>query len=191
MTAIPQVFQELEPLFTRRLVLRRMSLADTDAIFNHYNNPEIVQYSIGGIHHDKEQTETYINSVLNAYENNYGGIWCIFLRNSQTMVGVCGIELWYQDHFRAEIGYSISRPHWGVGYATEAVEALITFGFTRMKLHRIEAICHIDNEPSLRVLEKVGMLYEGTLREHIYSEGVFYTVKLYSILKLDWETGCS
>lgn len=64
------------------------------------------------------------------------------------------------------MGYTIARAYWGQGYATEAAEALIDFGFGRMQLVRIEAVCLPDHVASARVLQKVGMQFEGVLHNY-------------------------
>ena len=69
---------------------------------------------------------------------------------------------------------------------TEAVKAAIDFGFSNMPLNRIEARCDLENIASARVLEKVGMKFEGLLRQHIYSKGSYHDMKMYSILKQEW-----
>jgi [ribosomal protein S5]-alanine N-acetyltransferase len=72
------------------------------------------------------------------------------------------------EHARAELGYVLSREHWGKGLMPEAVRAVIRFGFGRMELNRIQARCVAENTASARVMEKAGMTYEGTLRESEY-----------------------
>jgi ribosomal-protein-alanine N-acetyltransferase len=87
------------------------------------------------------------------------------------------------EHARAELGYVLSREHRGKGLMPEAVRAVIRFGFGRMELNRIQARCVAENTASARVMEKVGMTYEGTLRESEYIKGAFWDIKIYSILR--------
>jgi ribosomal-protein-alanine N-acetyltransferase len=86
-------------------------------------------------------------------------------------------------HSRAEIGYALSRRYWGEGYMSEAVNAVIEFGFREMLLNRIMARCEVNNIASARVMEKVGMQLEGILRQHLFVKGRYWDLKIYSILR--------
>lgn len=99
------------------------------------------------------------------------------------MVGACGLVNWEAEHARAEVGFVLSREYWGRGLMSEAVRAILRFGFERMNLNRIEARCIAENAASARVMEKAGMVYEGTLRQREYIKGAYRDIKLYAILK--------
>lgn len=101
------------------------------------------------------------------------------------LVGVVGLEL-QLDHGRAELGYWVGVPYWGRGYATEAAEAIIDFGFTELGLTRIYAQRYARNPASGRVLEKLGMRREGTLRSHLVRFGVREDSVVYGVLVEEW-----
>lgn len=107
--------------------------------------------------------------------------------NCQTLQFLIAINRWEPEHNRAEIGYVISTKNWGKGYGTEVANAVISFGFEQMELERIQARCFIDNIASQRVMEKVGMTYEGTLRKAMFVKGKFQDIKIYSILREEFE----
>jgi ribosomal-protein-alanine N-acetyltransferase len=88
-------------------------------------------------------------------------------------------------HQRADLGYWLGVPFWGQGYATEAARLVISFGFARLHLHRIQARCFPRNRASARVLEKVGMRYEGLLRGYLRKGDVFEDALLFAILSTD------
>jgi len=98
-------------------------------------------------------------------------------------VGACGFVGWSPEHARAEMGYVLNRRYWGRGLVLEAVRAMISFGFERMDLNRVEARCVAENTASARVMEKAGMAYEGTLRQREFLKGVYRDMKLYAILR--------
>jgi ribosomal-protein-alanine N-acetyltransferase len=98
------------------------------------------------------------------------------------MCGFGDLNAW---HARGVLVYALNRNHWGKGYATEAVGAAITFGFTSLGLERIEALVMLDNPASAHVLEKVGMRYEGVLRSYMRIRGAFYDLRMYSILRAE------
>ncbi len=180
------IFNDLETLYTDRLILRKMTHEDAEDIFRYLSDPEVIRYSIGEPHKDLDNSIAYIDSVLTAYENNYAGLWCIVPKDTNRVIGTCGIEIWFKEHQRAEIGYSLSQDNWGNGYMTEALHAIVQFGFEKMDLNRIEAFCHVDNAPSLRVLEKIGLRQEGMLRQHTFSRDQFFDVFVYGILREEY-----
>ncbi|MEN6451824.1 MAG: GNAT family N-acetyltransferase [Thermoguttaceae bacterium] len=98
------------------------------------------------------------------------------------LVGAIGLRINREDQ-RAELGYWIGRPYWGQGYCTEAVRALMDFGFRDLDLNRIEANHFSRNPASGRVMQKAGMTHEGRLRQYAKKWGLFEDVELYSILR--------
>ena len=87
---------------------------------------------------------------------------------------------------RAELGYWLAQPAWGNGFATEAAEAAIDFGFARLGLARIYAQVLADNRASLRVLDKLGMVNEGVKRQHVHKARRLHDVVLYGLLRDEW-----
>jgi len=88
---------------------------------------------------------------------------------------------------QAELGYWIGRPYWGGGYATRAARRLIQFGFEEMGLNRIHAHYMVKNPASGKVMKKVGMSYEGRLRQAVLKDGEYEDIEVYAILKVDYE----
>ena len=184
---LPEVFTNLPNIETERILMRAIELDDAPDVFQFAKDPDVLKYSIGDYHQSEEESERFIQSIHHAYENNLAGIWGITIKPDPTVVGTCGFELWFPDHYRAEIGYSLVKRLWHKGYGTEAVKAMIEFGFTsELKLNRIEATCQEGNIYSSRILEKMGMKREGLLRKHTYSRGVFNDVYMYSLLKSEY-----
>jgi len=96
-----------------------------------------------------------------------------------------------EAHNHGELGYWIGKPFWGRGYATEAAAAVLRFGFETLQLNRIHAAFMEHNPASGRVMEKIGMSHEGTLRQHMKKWDRFYDVIKYGILKSDYESSLS
>ncbi|GAB3816591.1 GNAT family N-acetyltransferase [Micromonospora zhanjiangensis] len=86
----------------------------------------------------------------------------------------------------AKLGYAIHADHWGNGYATDAAQALITYGFKDLGLHRITAAIGPENAGSITVAKRLGMQYEGRLRDHVHTNGAWRDSVLYSILAQEW-----
>jgi RimJ/RimL family protein N-acetyltransferase len=109
----------------------------------------------------------------------------ITLRTKGELIGGCGIE---KRPARKDgvIGYCLNRAYWGRGYGTETAQALLDFGFSRLALHRITALCDPSNVQSNRVLEKAGMTLEGHLREDFPVRGEWRDTMIYGILQREW-----
>jgi RimJ/RimL family protein N-acetyltransferase len=101
------------------------------------------------------------------------------------LVGVAGLRV-QREFERAEIGYWLGIPYWGRGYATEAVGAIIRYGFEELSLNRIYAGYFSRNRASGRVMEKNGMKQEGVLRQHVKKWDAFVDVVYYGILRSEW-----
>ena len=110
----------------------------------------------------------------------------IVLRESDTLCGGVGLRI-ESDHRRAELGYWIGVPYWGDGYATEASRALVDYGFGTLGLHRIFASHFANNPASARVLRKIGMRHEGSLRAHVLKWGEFLNLEMYGMVVSDAE----
>lgn len=85
-----------------------------------------------------------------------------------------------------KLGYAMHADHWGRGYATAAVRAMLDFGFTRLDLHRVTAAVGPDNAASIAVLRRLGFEHEGRLRDHVFTNGAWRDSLLYSILAAEW-----
>jgi ribosomal-protein-alanine N-acetyltransferase len=89
----------------------------------------------------------------------------------------------------AKLGFAVRRSDWGHGYATDAARTLITFGFGELGLHRISAAAAPDNAASLAVIKRLGMTYEGRIRDHVFTNGAWRDSLLYSLLADEWAPG--
>lgn len=105
-------------------------------------------------------------------------------RDTEKVIGWCGYHTWYLRHARAELGYTTFDPALrGKGYMTEALGAIIQYGFTRMLLHRIEAFIGADNEPSQRLMARFKFQQEGCLREHYFTNNQYEDSLVYALLR--------
>ena len=114
-----------------------------------------------------------------------GQDFAIVLRETGDAIGGITIEV-SEQHRRASLGYWCAVDYWGHGYATEAVRAVIEYGFRELALNRVHAECHGDNPASRRVLEKAGMTFEGRLRLHSFRAGRFADKLQFGVLRDEW-----
>jgi ribosomal-protein-alanine N-acetyltransferase len=111
--------------------------------------------------------------------------WAIELLERGEMIGTVGLLRFDFEHRHAELGYDIARRWWGRGLAPEAARAVIRYGFSVLGLHRIEAGVLPENAASVRVLQKLGFVEEGTRRDYLYAKGRFHSFRWFSLLATD------
>ena len=188
---IREVFRNLPTLETPRLILRRLQLEDAPDVFAYASDPEVARYTTWSAHRSLEDSLEFVRAQLRAYEEGQVAPWAMVDRQSGRVIGTAGFVAWAPVHARAEIGYAMGRAYWGRGLMTEAVRAILRFGFEHMGLNRIEGRCMPENPASARVMEKAGMRYEGLLREQMYIKGRFIDLKVYAMLRREWEAGAA
>lgn len=110
--------------------------------------------------------------------------WAVCIRQTGNLSGAVGLRL-EPKHNSGELGYWFGKSYWGRGYATEASREVLTFAFEELGLNRVEAHHMIGNEASGRVLEKLGMKYEGMHRQRIKKWDEYKDVKCFAILRSD------
>jgi RimJ/RimL family protein N-acetyltransferase len=111
--------------------------------------------------------------------------FAIVRRRDGQLLG-CMTLLLAPEHRRAELAYWIGRPYWGQGYATEAGARVVAYAFEELGVNRVAAQGMSRNRASLRVMEKIGMVHEGTLRQEIYHWQAFEDVEVYGLLQTDY-----
>ena len=180
---IDEVLKDLPTLETERLILRKMTLEDAEAIFAYASDPEVSRYTLWETHRSIKDSRAFLELEVSKRESGGEPDWGIVYKGDHRFVGTCGIVSWEPHHARAEIGYALSKEYWGRNLMPEAARAMIRFGFERMSLNRIEARCIAENAASARVMEKAGMTHEGTLRQRELIKGAYRDIEVYAILR--------
>ena len=182
-----EIFRELPTLETPRLKLRRLMTRDANDVYEYASDPNVSRFVTWETHRSVADSLHFVRMVLNSYNRGEPTSWGIVYKEDRKIIGTGGYHWWQVDSARAEIGYAISSRYWNRGIMTEALNAMVEFGFEKMLLNRIEARCYIKNSASERVLQKCGFRFEGIMRESLYVKGEFQDLKLYSVLKKDFE----
>ena len=180
--AICRIFSHMPELQTERLILRRMRVSDAEDMYHYARRPEVTRYLLWSPHPDIYHTQDYLRYLATRYAAGTFYDWGVILKQNGRMIGTCGFTTIDCAHDAAEIGYVLNPDYHGMGIATEAVEAVLAFGFDKLLLHRIEARFMEGNDASLRVMEKVGMRFEGWRRESMLVKGSYRTIGYSSIL---------
>lgn len=173
-------------LKTERLILRKVLLTDAKDIFEYASNPIVSKYLVWQTHKNIEDTKEFICQVIQGYISREPANWGIEFIEENRLIGIISFLNWDQNHFKAEVGFVLSDKYWRKGIISEALNKVLYFGFTRMFLNRIEARTMVNNIASQKLLEKIGMKFEGVLYEQMYIKDNFENIKLYSILKKDF-----
>ncbi len=170
-------------LETPRLKLRPYSEADLAELLPLIGPREVAATTLRIAHPYTEQdARTFL-----ALTQDPDKIWlAITLRSEGCQIGGIGLRI-DQPHEHAELGYWLGVPYWGQGYATEAAQEVLRYGFEDLRLHRIFALHFKHNPASGRILVKLGMRYEGCQREHLRKWDQFVDSELYGILRQEWQ----
>ncbi|TAE14087.1 MAG: N-acetyltransferase [Oscillatoriales cyanobacterium] len=177
------ILANIPTIETERLLLRKITLNDASDMFEYASNPEVSEYTMWSTHTSIEDTKYFLKSLTKMYKRKELVDWGIVHKAEKKFIGTCGYVEWSMTHSRAEIGYALSARYWREGYMSEAVNAIIEFGFREMLLNRIVGRCEVNNIASARVMEKVGMQLEGILRQQLFVKGRYWDLKIYSILR--------
>ena len=176
-------FSELE---TERLILRRMKKSDADDMFEYARNEELTKYLLWRPHPNRQYTYTYLSSVQKYYRNGSYFDYAVVLKSENKMIGTCGFTHVHAEHNSAEIGYVINPAYQNSGYATEAALALLRFGFCNLGFNRIEARYMDGNLASRRVMDKLGMKYEGMQRALMLVKGRYVDICVCAMLEREF-----
>lgn len=172
------------PIFeTERLVLRELVEEDAQDILNCFSNDDVLRYYGQKPLTSIEQVKQIIRNFSRNFEEKSGVKWGIELKEIGTIIGTIGFQEWSLEHKRANISYALFPEKWGKGYASEAVEKVISYGFQELGLERIGAVVFVDNNASNQLLIKFGFTKEGTLKNYMYQNDKPYDTNIYSLLK--------
>jgi ribosomal-protein-alanine N-acetyltransferase len=175
-----------ETIETSRLILKGISPDDMKYIFENLTKPKIKKI-LG--HRSEEEYRKEELKHKNGY-SSYNRSFILFLlvdKESNNVIGRCGLHNWNIEHKRAEIGYIMEVDSFKrKGLMTEAINAIIDYGFNKMNLNRIEALVGIENAPSLRLMEKYNFKREGVLRQHCHNSNQFEDSVLFSKLYCEY-----
>jgi ribosomal-protein-alanine N-acetyltransferase len=154
----------MEYLESNRLLLRKLSKEDFQAVYNYMNDEDTVKYFV-----DRPFTEEKIMNIVNPTKEQEH--YAIVLKLEEKVIGHLDFHLWeMKDTY--DIGWVIEKKYKNFGLATEAAKLLMKYAFDIMHAHRIIATCHPNNKSSIRVCEKLKMRLEGKFVKCIYDKSL-------------------
>ena len=174
------MFPELQ---TDRLLLREITQHDREDVFNCFSNEDVTKHYGLETFTVIAQAEALIDFFFKSFRENKGMRWGIERKGTPGLIGTVGFNALSPKHRRAEIGYEIHPDYWRRGYTSEAVTAVLRYGFDDLELNRIGAVVFTENNASNQLLTKLGFEREGALRDYIYQNGIAHDTYVYSLLK--------
>lgn len=176
-------------LETERFILRQLRLEDAPDLFSYFSKDEVTEFYDLESFTEVGQAEELIKNWNDRFTNAQGIRWGITFKHEDRIIGTCGFHNWSKEHFKIEVGYELSPPFWRQGIMTEVLKTVINYGFSRLGLNRIEAFIDPHNISSRKLLQKVGLTEEGTLRDYFYEKSKFVDAVIFSILKQEHMEG--
>ena len=179
----PATVESYPTLYTTRLKLRKLEQSDLPLIVQYANNKKIADNVLSFPHpYQQKDALDWMASTYKGFEEKQKFVFAIAIKETNAFVGAIGLNLDMTNN-KAELGYWIGEPHWSKGLATEAIGAVLQYGFISLELHKIYATHFTDNPASGKVMTKNGMIREGHLKDHYKKGAVYKSVIQYRLTK--------
>jgi [ribosomal protein S5]-alanine N-acetyltransferase len=173
-------------LHTHRLRLRPFTDADADALYALHSNAVVLRYWDSPPWTDPARADLFLARCRQIADEGTGARVAIERLTDGAFLGWCGVTQWNPDYRSASLGYCLGEAAWGQGFATEAAGALVQWAFDTFDLNRLQAEADTRNVASGRVLEKLGFVHEGTLREDCIVNGDVSDSWVFGLLRREW-----
>ena len=184
--SIDAAFTHFPTLTTSRFYLRQIQPTDAEALFAIRSDREVTASYGQEPQQFLDEARELIQQIQGYYEQRDAIFWGITLKGEDTVIGT--VTFWNFGHgfHCAEIGYELHRGYWRQGIMAEAIAAILTYGFTEMNLHRVEANPGAENTASRSLLLKLGFTFEGNLRQRYFFRGHFEDAHYFGLLEEEW-----
>ncbi|GAA4671455.1 GNAT family protein [Streptomyces chumphonensis] len=173
-------------LHTARLRLRPFTDADAESLFALHRSARVMRYWDSPPWRDPARADRFIAVCRRVAADGTGARLAVDRVQDGAFVGWCALTDWDPVHRSASLGYCLVDALWGRGYATEVAHAVLRWGFDTWDLNRVQAETDTRNEASARVLEKVGFVREGTLREDCVVNGEVSDTWVFGLIRREW-----
>lgn len=175
-------------LETPRLIIRPFRDSDFESFLAYRNDPDVARYQGWNVPYPRESALEFIAEMK--IRQFIPGEWlqlALELRETGETIGDVAIHCMKSDPRQAYLGYSLAHTHWGQGYASETIRAVLNLLFGELNLHRVVAECDVENAASWRLLERIGFRREAHLLENIFFKGAYGSEYHYAILQREWK----
>ena len=177
----------IDPIRTDRLLIREFQANDREPLLAFVRDPDQIKQMLLFLD-TEEQLDDFLSMVITGASAEPRLQWHFAVEEAATgrYVGCCCLMVEADCPSSAELGYWFLRGAWGKGYATESSASMLELGFRRIGYHRVWGKCHSQNVASAKVMEKLQMTYEGTLREHVWLRDSYRSSRIYGILDTEY-----
>ena len=180
------VFIKPPTLETERLILRKIVVSDYKDMYAYSCLPETSRYLLWSPHVSPKFTKRYITYLQGQYRDESFYDFALEHKETGKMIGTCGFTDFDLPNNAAEVGYVLHPEFWHMGLAPEALQRLMEFGFTELRLHRLVAKIICENDASKHVAEKCGFRHEATHKDSMLIKGEYRTICEYAILASEY-----
>jgi ribosomal-protein-alanine N-acetyltransferase len=188
MRALPSLPDSFPLLTAGEIALREILPSDAADWHRYLSDPRVNEFTSA-----PEMAIPDVEDLIAMFAANFLGKtqirWALTVPQSSTMIGDCGYNAFFVRDGRAEIGYNLAPEYWRRGIMTNALSAVIDYGFSSLGLNKIEATVGVNNTRSSRLLRKLGFQLEGTLRDYRNRRGVFGDSLFFGLLRREWPAG--
>ncbi len=180
---------QFECLSTPRLILRKLTPEVYDFVFQNYSEDELRSF-LGIMSEEQFMNEKDRQEKGRVMYNRGVVVFQLIDKESQQVIGSCSLHNWYYLHNRSELGYAMTNEAFkNEGLMSEAVGAVIDYGFNTMDLNRIEAFVAPYNVPSLKIMKKFHFKEEGFLKQHYFYDGKYDDSLVFGLLREEYLDG--
>jgi [ribosomal protein S5]-alanine N-acetyltransferase len=173
-------------LETNRLLLRKLTIPDAERIEELAGDFDVAKTTLTiPFPYPKGSAVEFINSMLQAEQQERLVMFAVIEKNTNSLIGIINISIAH-SHKRGELAYWVGKPYWGCGYGTEAAKVVMEYGFKHLDLNKIYAQAFTTNPGSWRIMEKIGLNYEGTLKQHVFRFNENYDLAQYGLLREEY-----
>ena len=177
-----QIFENFPVLETKRIVLRQMKESDIDIVYGFNSCNDALKYIIREPFKRQEEALAKLKFFLSKINDKTAFWWVFTLKETGKNIGYGGLFDISIESSRAEIGYGLTKEYWNKGYISEILGAILEFGVSKAKFHKIYGIVIPENVASIRLLEKYNFKKEAHLKEHSYTNGEYLDETIYSLI---------
>ncbi len=176
----------LPTLTAARVGLRWLEAGDTEDLWTVFGDPAVMRYWSSPPLHDRGAAEDLLADIRSCFERRELFQWGVTLVENDRVIGTCTLAWPQLESGRAELGFALGQAWWGRGYMSEALTLLLDHAFGPMGLRRLEADIDPRNEPSLRLVDRLGFRREGLLRERWLVDGEVQDSVFCGLLAREW-----
>lgn len=178
-------------LQTDRLRLRPFDDADANALYAMHSSADVLRYWDAPPWTDRDRAPSFVDKSRRLADDGTGTRLAVDVLDGGAFIGWCSLTRWNADYRSAALGYCFTDVAWGHGYATEAARSVLQWAYATLDLNRVQAETDTRNAASARVLEKLGFVREGTLRQDCIVNGDVSDSWVYGLISSDWRASSS